>query len=127
EVGGVECRRAAGAELLRGLLEANGVAGGEDDLRALDTGQPRGLEADACAAPDHDHGLFAKNSLAHDEPAPTDVGAAISARSALRGNGTISEKVGKGWIVSRRTSSGPRARIASVTCCSHSPASGPRA
>ena len=30
-------------------------------------------------------------------------------------------------MVSRRTSSGTRARIASVACCSHSPASGPSA
>jgi signal transduction histidine kinase len=39
----------------------------------------------------------------------------------------ISEKAGKGWIVSSRTSSGTRARMASVTCWSHSPASGPTA
>ena len=39
----------------------------------------------------------------------------------------ISEKVGNGWIVSLSTSSGTCARIASVACCSHSPASGPSA
>ena len=40
---------------------------------------------------------------------------------------TASEKVGYGWIVSRRTSTGTSARIASVTCWSHSPDSGPTA
>ena len=40
---------------------------------------------------------------------------------------TASEKVGKGWIVSRRTSTGTSARIASVSWPIHSPASGPTA
>jgi hypothetical protein len=35
--------------------------------------------------------------------------------------------VGNGWIVSAMTDSGTLARIASVACWSHSPASGPRA
>ena len=47
-----------------------------------------------------------------------------SSSSAKRND---SENVGNGWIVSRMTSSGTRARIASVACCSHSPASGPTA
>ena len=38
-----------------------------------------------------------------------------------------SENVGNGWITSFITSSGTRARIATVACCSHSPASGPSA
>ena len=50
---------------------------------------------------------------------------AISRRSAFSAAALISEKLGNGWIVSRSTSSGTRARIASVACCSHSPASGP--
>ena len=49
---------------------------------------------------------------------------ASSTRSA--GN-TASEKVGKGWMTSSRTSSGVAARMARVTCWSHSPASGPSA
>ena len=53
--------------------------------------------------------------------------AAISCRSAFSAAAWISEKLGNGWIVSRSTSSGTRARIASVACCSHSPASGPSA
>ena len=65
---------------------------------------------------------------AFDGPAPTvlDV-AAISPFSAFSAATKISEKVGNGWIVSVSTSSGTWARIASVACCSHSPASGPSA
>jgi hypothetical protein len=43
-----------------------------------------------------------------------------------RGNVDLGN-VGNGWMVSRITSSGTRARIARVACCSHSPASGPSA
>ena len=47
-------------------------------------------------------------------------------REAGRGRRTRpSEKLGNGWIVSRSTSIGTSALIASVACCSHSPASGP--
>jgi hypothetical protein len=49
---------------------------------------------------------------------------ASSARSAWN---TASEKVGKGWMTSSRTASGVLARMARVTCWSHSPASGPSA
>ena len=49
---------------------------------------------------------------------------ASSARSAWN---TASEKVGKGWMTSSRTSSGVAARMARVTCWSHSPASEPSA
>ena len=49
----------------------------------------------------------------------------IAARSDLSAAAWISEKLGNGWMVSVSTSSGTRARIASVACCSHSPASGP--
>ena len=45
---------------------------------------------------------------------------AISLRSALIAAAWMSEKLGNGWIVSRSTSSGTRARIASVACCIHS-------
>ena len=63
-----------------------------------------------------------------DEPASTVEGAAaICFRSACSASTKISENVGNGWIVSRSTSSGTRARIASVACWSHSPASGPSA
>jgi len=53
--------------------------------------------------------------------------AVISLRSDLSALTKISEKVGNGWMTSRSTSSGTRARMASVACCSHSPASGPSA
>ena len=53
--------------------------------------------------------------------------AAISPRSVFSAATKISENVGKGWIVSRRTSSETWAEIARVACWSHSPASGPTA
>jgi hypothetical protein len=40
-------------------------------------------------------------------------------RSALKAESKIDEKVGNGWMVSLSTSSGTRARMASVACCSH--------
>ena len=49
---------------------------------------------------------------------------ASSARSDWK---TASEKVGKGGMTSSRTASGVPARMARVTCWSHSPASGPSA
>ena len=47
---------------------------------------------------------------------------AVSSMSVVR---KASEKVGKGWITSATVSSGTRARMASVACWSHSPASAP--
>ena len=47
--------------------------------------------------------------------------------SSCRARKTASEKVGKGWIMSRSTSSGTSARIASVSCWHHSPGLGPTA
>ena len=46
-IGGVEGRRAARADLVRGALEALGVARREHDLGALGASEPRGLEPDA--------------------------------------------------------------------------------
>jgi hypothetical protein len=57
EVGGVEGCRAEGAQLLRGAIEALGIAGSEDDLGAFGAGSAGGLEADAGAAADDDDGL----------------------------------------------------------------------
>ena len=112
-VGGVERGRVAGADLGGGARQPVGVAGGEDHLGALGAGPAGGLEADA----------------ARQAPADVEVRSAapISPRSALSANARISEKLGNGWIVSRSTSSGTPARMASVACCSHSPASGPSA
>jgi hypothetical protein len=53
--------------------------------------------------------------------------ATMSRRSPFTVAAKISEKLRKGWIVSLSTSSGTRARMASVACCNHSPASGPSA
>src|SRR5690242_21021948 len=50
-----------------------------------------------------------------------------SRHSAFSAAAWISEKLGNGWMVSRSTASGTRARTASVACWSHSPASGPSA
>ena len=47
--------------------------------------------------------------------------------SSRRARKTPSLNVGYGWITSSSTSIGISARIASVSCCSHSPASGPTA
>ena len=51
------------------------------------------------------------------EPAPARLpAAAISSRSAFSAAAWMSEKLGNGWIVSRSTSSGILARMASVAC-----------
>ena len=50
-----------------------------------------------------------------------------AAVSSARASTKASENAGNGWIVSRMTESGTAARIASVACWSHSPASGPSA
>jgi hypothetical protein len=54
---GVERRGGDGADLAPGLLEALGVAGGQDDLGARRARRVGGREADARAAADHDDGL----------------------------------------------------------------------
>src|SRR5581483_6825604 len=91
-------------------------------------GPAGGLQPDAGAAADHHDGLPGQRRFAvgrgylgcggHD---------LISPLRALSPATKISEKVGNGWITSRSTSSGTRALTASVTCCIHSPASGPSA
>ena len=45
------------AEFGRGLLQALGVAAGEDDVGPFGAGPAGGLEPDAGAAADHDDGL----------------------------------------------------------------------
>ena len=52
---------------------------------------------------------------------------AIAVRRALNAESKTVEKLGKGWMTSLNTSSGTRARMASVACWSHSPDSAPRA
>ena len=56
-VGGVEGGGAPRADVARRLLEALGIAAGEDDVGALGAGAPGGLEPDAGAAADQDDGL----------------------------------------------------------------------
>ncbi len=53
--------------------------------------------------------------------------AAVCASRSLRVLRKASEKLGNGWMTSNSTESGTRARIATVACWSHSPASGPSA
>ena len=64
-------------------------------------------------------------------PATELLGSPLTQPAFCRSSPTVSrkasEKAGKGWITSFRTSSGTRARIATVACPSHSPASGPSA
>ena len=105
------------------------VAAGEHDVGSLRARAPGRLQPDAGAAADHDDGLAGELRLAaHGEPASAvERVEVICPRSACKASTKISENVGNGWIVSRSTSSGTRARIASVACCSHSPASGPSA
>jgi hypothetical protein len=52
---------------------------------------------------------------------------AIDIRRVLKAESKMVEKLGNGWMTSLNTSNGTRARMASVACWSHSPASGPRA
>jgi len=52
---------------------------------------------------------------------------AISIRRALKTESKIVEKLGNGWMTSLNASNGTRARVASVACWSHSPASAPKA
>src|SRR5215208_3973405 len=54
-IGGVEGSAAAGAELARGVLQALGIAAGEDDLGAFGACPAGGFEPDpGTAADDHD-------------------------------------------------------------------------
>ena len=53
----VEGRGALRVELARCLLEAFGIAPGEDDAGALGAGSPGGFQPDAGAAADDDDGL----------------------------------------------------------------------
>src|ERR1700728_1761455 len=52
---------------------------------------------------------------------------AICIRRVLKAESKMVEKLGNGWMTSLNTSNGTRARMASVACWSHSPASAPRA
>src|SRR5215216_7742520 len=56
-IGGVEGCAASGAELARGVLQALGIAAGEDDLGPFGACPAGGFEADPGAAADHDDGL----------------------------------------------------------------------
>ena len=98
-VAGVEGRAVACAELARGALQALGVAGGEDEVRALGTqtvwpriGGSRVVAAGAVWVV-----MSLLRQLAIGGPAPTGLCAApISARSALSATTKISENVGNG-------------------------------
>jgi hypothetical protein len=61
---GVEGGGALHVELARCLLEAFGVAAGEDDAGALGAGSPGRFQPDARAAADHDDGLSEQFRLA---------------------------------------------------------------
>ncbi len=61
---GVEGRGASRADFARCLLEAVGIAAGEDDVGTLGTGASGCLEPDARAAADHDDGLSDQFRLA---------------------------------------------------------------
>ena len=63
---GVEGGAALRREVVRRLLEALRVAAREDDVRALGSGEARGLEPDARAAADHHDGLAEQPRLARD-------------------------------------------------------------
>jgi hypothetical protein len=63
-VGGVEGGTAEGAELVGGVLDAVGIAAGEDDLGPFGPCPTRCLEADPGAAPNHDDGLPDQRRLA---------------------------------------------------------------
>jgi hypothetical protein len=65
---GVEGRGALRVELERCLLEAFGIASGEDDASALGTGSPGGFQPDAGTAADDDDGLAEqfRFALTHD-------------------------------------------------------------
>jgi hypothetical protein len=56
-ISGVEDRCADRVEFERGVLEALGIAAGEDDVRPLSACPSGCFESDAGAAADHDHGL----------------------------------------------------------------------
>src|SRR4029453_9157290 len=105
-------------DVARRVLEALGCTTGEHDLGALGPGSPGRLEPDAGASADHDHGL--SEELVHCDSLPIAWRAPLISRcSAFSAAAWISEKVGNGWIVSRSTPRGTRARMARVACCSH--------
>ena len=122
----VKGRGALGADLGPGLSQPLLVAAGEDRLGPLGAGRAGGLQSDAPTPPEHEHELSVEGP-GHGVTFAGAPAARISWRTALTAAAKISEKLGKGWIVSRRMSIGTRARMASVACWSHSPASGPSA
>src|SRR4029077_7513151 len=63
---GVEGGAAARRKLTRRVREPLRIAAGDDDLAALATREAAGLEPDACATADHDHGLAAQPRLTTD-------------------------------------------------------------
>jgi hypothetical protein len=63
---GVEGRGALRVELERCLLEAFGIAPGEDEAGALGAGSPGGFQPDACAAADDNDGLAEQFGFALD-------------------------------------------------------------
>jgi hypothetical protein len=68
-VGRVEGGGGVRVEVVRGPLEALGVAAGHDDLGALAAGAAGRLEADPGAAADHDDGLAEQFGLVADRDA----------------------------------------------------------
>jgi hypothetical protein len=64
--GGIEGGAAQRAEFARGVLQALGIAAGEDDVGALGAGSPGCLEPDSGAAAGHDDCLAEQLGLALD-------------------------------------------------------------
>src|SRR5262249_34940724 len=63
---GVECCAGSRRKFARRLLQPFRVAGREDDVGALAAGEAGSLEADACAAANHDDGLAMQARLTRD-------------------------------------------------------------
>ena len=123
-----------GVVVVRERQQAEPVLGAGDEVAAVGAGQVDrgevGLRRRGAGGREHDRdGGDQAGRCARREPGLVGNLAAAhrSAPSFSNAYRKISENVGNGWIVSRSTSSGIRARTARVACCSHSPASGPRA
>ena len=148
-IAGVERRGHVCVELERRLLQAFRIPARENDIGALGAGSPSGFLA-RCPRSRRSRRRSARPAPArgrwkhwwfrwswflqllvsapdHGVAAGSETAKAQARWSAFTAAAWISEKLGNGWIVSRSTSIGTRARIASVACCSHSPASGPSA
>src|SRR5205807_6195928 len=113
----------------RRLLRAGGEPGGRPRRPAGPTGRAHRIRRGAHRAGlvRHHGGRAAKRQPGRGRPARRAGRLRAHSGRSRAANWIASPKVGYGWIVSRRTSTGTSARTASVSCPSHSPASGPTA